>query len=597
LHLEKCNHKKSVFARSLELSSTLVQLRDMASEEVATQDPDYFSGAGGAVKLQSALLMRDLAKGSVEEPGRLSQYLDDAQSWSKDCLEKLIEKMSPLPSSLNGYGLNQAFNLFSNSGDSGVELWRSMLQNKIILLEFWTSGCANCMQVMPRMAESEFLWHSSTVQVVSIHGPKYRAEKDLTKLQRAVFRLNASHGQPIVQDEDKVIYDLVGVVAWPTFIVISEEGKLIFTASGEASLTPTLKLLKFMADKSSVAEEIAKEEEKSAEVSRTKSLNFPSGICCFGGSLFISDTNNHRILEVEKDSGIVKAIIGSGVAGFQDGDFETSMFNWPHGLCAFKREDSVTLAVADTNNHRIRLVDLSKRTVVTVEGKLSLPWDIVPYKDGNFFISNSGTHQIFNLLDNSVKRFAGNAVEALKDNVDGKGGLNSVSFAQPSGLDIDLQNDLLFIADCESSAIRMIDLKNQKCKTIAGGDISNRFNLMAYGDVDGSGMMSRFQHPLAVKYLPSEKCVLVCDSYNQKLKKAVFSGSISSPLDMTWNVESVSFKSAEADALDLDHPCALDSFKETENVLYICDSNNHRVVVVDWSSLKIEPLLIKFELA
>lgn len=69
---------------------------------------------------------------------------------------------------------------------------------------------------------------------------------------------------------------------------------------------------------------------------------------------------------------------------------------------------------------------------------------------------------------------------------------------QLHGYDSNIGSEILKLQDVQTLS-RLI--KDGECRTIAGGDVGNRFNLNAFGDLDGDGNQARFQHPLAGKIL------------------------------------------------------------------------------------------------
>lgn len=83
---------------------------------------------------------------------------------------------------------------------------------------------------------------------------------------------------------------------------------------------------------------------------------------------------------------------------------------------------------------------------------------------------------------NTLVCVAGNGKERNKNNSYPM----QASFAQPSGLTLGL-NDSLYIADAESSTVRILSLKDGCVKAFVGGDLFQPDNLFAYGDFDGIG--------------------------------------------------------------------------------------------------------------
>jgi sugar lactone lactonase YvrE len=88
-------------------------------------------------------------------------------------------------------------------------------------------------------------------------------------------------------------------------------------------------------------------------------LQHPQGIATDGKLVYIADTYNHRIKVLDPSNGKVKTLAGTGKAGFADGPAGRAQFDEPSGLSVAGR----TLYVADTNNHAVRAFDLDRGTV------------------------------------------------------------------------------------------------------------------------------------------------------------------------------------------------------------------------------------------
>ena len=133
-----------------------------------------------------------------------------------------------------------------------------------------------------------------------------------------------------------------------------------------------------------------------------------------GNILVISDTGNNRIVIVSADTNQCLDVIGNGYIGLIDGGFNDASFHHPQGLCHVFREGQHFLYVCDTKNHAIREINMNTKEVLTVIGtgekgrdkegnkdpevqKLSSPWDIVPINRDTLIIAMAGTHQIWAL--------------------------------------------------------------------------------------------------------------------------------------------------------------------------------------------------------
>ncbi|HWP45316.1 MAG TPA: thioredoxin-like domain-containing protein, partial [Blastocatellia bacterium] len=377
------------------------------------------------------------------------------------------------------------------------------LRGKIVLLDFWTYCCINCMHVIPELKKLEKKYPNELV-VIGVHSAKFNGERDTENIRQAVLRYEVEH--PVVNDYAMEIWRQYGVRAWPTLILIDPAGKIVGGLSGEGVFEPLdqaiTKLIKTFDERKQL-------DRKPLEL-KLESQRMPGSLLAFPGKvladektrqLFISDSNHNRIVVVSLDDYAVKEVIGTGEIGLDDGSFEVATFNHPQGM-AF---DGRVLYVADTENHAIRRIDFEKRTVETIAGtgeqsreyvriggqgrqmKLNSPWDLVLH-NGILYIAMAGPHQLWqmNPQTGGIAPYAGTGREDIID-----GPLDEAALAQPSGITTDGKK--LYFADSEVSAIRSADLSaDGVVETIVGE------GLFDFGDRDGRGSDVRLQHPLGV---------------------------------------------------------------------------------------------------
>jgi len=316
-------------------------------------------------------------------------------------------------------------------------------------------------------------------------------------------------------------------------------------------------------------------------------LSFPGKVLADGlsGRLFISDTNHNRIVITGLD-GTLKQIIGSGQEAFTDGKLAVSSFNHPQGLAL----DGETLYVADTENHTIRQVDLAAGTVTTIAGtgeqghtrdgrgpgrtsELCSPFDLV-FHNGTVYIAMAGIHQLWSLglKDGSVGPFAGNGGEAITD-----GPLASAQLAQPCGLTTD--GVKLYFADSETSSIRSADIdSNGNVRTIIGLD------LFVFGDADGSDHHVRLQHPMGITHY--DGALYITDTYNHKIKRVL---PVTRSAFTVLGTGSAGHTDGPALESQFSEPSGI-SF--ANGTMYIADTNNHAIRVADIESGEVSTLEI-----
>ncbi len=402
------------------------------------------------------------------------------------------------------------------------------LKGKIVLLDFWTYCCINCHHVIPDLEFLEKKYPNELV-VIGVHTAKFEAEKDTENIRKKVAEYRIKH--PVVNDANQRIWNAFGVESWPTLVLIDTTGAVVGAAPGEGNreiLDKTIAKLIAEAKEKGTLDSTPLHFQPESDKPHKGPLLFPGKVLADaeGKRLFVSDTGHNRIV-VTTPAGEAVATIGDGTAGLKDGPFEQAQFNRPQGACLYQGK----LYVADTENHAIREVDLEAKTVRTIAGtgeqayrrivrepadksSLNSPWDVLPEPGKNaLFIAMAGPHQIWrlDLDDKTIGPWAGNGREDIRDAV-----IEKASFAQPSGLATDGKH--LYVADSEGSAVRSIALaKPHEVTTVAGThDLPMGQSLFAFGDVDARGHLARLQHCLGVAY--ANGTVYVADSYNNKVK-------------------------------------------------------------------------------
>jgi DNA-binding beta-propeller fold protein YncE len=459
------------------------------------------------------------------------------------------------------------------------------LRGRVVLLDFWTLCCINCIHTLPDLAKLEAKYGSALV-VIGVHTPKFPNEKNTESIRKAVLRYEISH--PVVNDAEGIIWRRYGVNAWPTLWLIDPEGNLHKWGSGEGlyeALDAEIgKLVKTYRDKKMLNEKPLRFELARFSETGESPLFFPGKVLADdkGNRLFIADSTHHRIVITDL-KGRKVAIAGTGESGMKDGSFDTAMFSDPQGMAL----DGETLYVADRRNHSIRALDLKQRTVKIVAGTgeqnrgdrgdggpalktgLNSPWDLLLH-DNVLFIAMAGHHQIWrlDLAKGRVEPYAGNGRENIQD-----GSLEKSEFAQPSGLTTD--GKTLWVADSETSAVRAVPLNGAgEVKTVVGE------GLFEFGDVDGEGDKVRLQHALGVAYKDGK--LYVADTYNSKVK-------VIDPAKRTCKTF-VGEPGGWLSAATFSEPGGL---SVAGNKLYVADTNGHRIRVVDLTTREVTTLTLE----
>jgi thiol-disulfide isomerase/thioredoxin len=457
------------------------------------------------------------------------------------------------------------------------------LRGKVVLLDFWTFCCINCMHVFPDLKRLERKYPSELV-VIGVHSAKFKNEQDSENIRQAILRHNIEH--PVVNDAQFKLFRAFEAKGWPAFVVIDPEGRIVKQTGGEGRfdvLDQTIaKLIEKYGDKiDRKPPQFALEKAKATDAA----LAYPGKLVATADRLYIADTNHHRILVCDH-AGKVLAVVGGPDHGAQDGDFGTARFYQPQGLALGDSK----LYVADTENHLIREIDFERKTVRTIAGTgkqvyhreygagdplrtpCNSPWDLV-LDQNRLLIAMAGDHQIWqlDLARNTLGPLAGSGDEDISD-----GPFRTAEFAQPSGLS--LLGSKLYVADAEVSGVREVDLKDPgQVRTIVGK------GLFDFGDRDGKGDDVRLQHCLAVHAFRGK--LYIADSYNHKIK-------VCDPATREVRTLLGDGKRGVEDGTQprFYEPSGLSGVGDR---LFIADQNNHRIRVCDLKTGQVSTVAIE----
>ncbi len=406
-----------------------------------------------------------------------------------------------------------------NTGDQQYTL--ADLRGRIVILDFWTFCCVNCLHVLDELRELEEK-HRDTVVIIGVHSPKFVHEAEHQAVVDAVERYEVHH--PVLDDPELATWKQYAVRAWPTLVVIDPEGYVVAQHAGEGHAHAIEKLV----------EELEAEHGAKGTLRRgdgpyvapepvATHLRFPGkALLLPDGGFLVSDTTRHRLVELDADGETVRRHFGTGERGLSNGGPDEARFSEPQGLAVLP---DGRVAVADTVNHAIRALDLTTGVTSTLAGTgrqwwqgtptsgparevdLSSPWDLAWFGD-RLWIAMAGVHQLWTYDPESatVRVAAGTTNEGLVD-----GPAAEAWFAQPSGLAVSADGERLWVADSETSALRWVD-RDEHVHTAVGT------GLFDFGHRDGAAGQALLQHPIGVTALP-DGSVAISDTYNHALRR------------------------------------------------------------------------------
>ncbi|MDQ3333032.1 MAG: redoxin domain-containing protein, partial [Planctomycetota bacterium] len=220
--------------------------------------------------------------------------------------ENPFPQRSPAPSFDGGVGW------LNTSGP--IEL--KDLRGKVVLLDFWTYCCINCIHVLPDLKYLEEKFDRELV-VIGVHSAKFDNEKESEAIRDAILRYEIAH--PVVNDAEMVVWRKFGARSWPTLVLIDPEGNYCGYISGEGNRDVL----------EQVIEKVVAYHEAKGTLDRTPvhfdlerynaeptPLRYPGKLLADEASnrLFISDSNHNRIVVSTLDGKLVDTV-GTGRIG------------------------------------------------------------------------------------------------------------------------------------------------------------------------------------------------------------------------------------------------------------------------------------------
>lgn len=508
----------------------------------------------------------------------------DSAGTATDPVELTFEGGPAAPEFPAGYDWFNVSRPLSMSGD---------LRGKIVLLDFWTQGCINCIHIIPDLHRLEQEYPDEVV-VIAVHWAKFPSERESEAVREASIRYGRQH--PIVNDDQELLRRAYGINAWPTVVAIDPLGRVLGPIAGEGVYERLAPAIGVMADEyghNGLIDPTPLGELLEIEPALPTVLSFPGKVLAdeAGDRLFIADTGRHRVLVATLEGELVD-VIGTGAEGWTDGGFAEASFRRPQGMALAR--DGNTLYIADRENHLIRAADLRAREVTTIAGTgepvtvfhrgpaaqtaIASPWDL--HLEGEvLYIAGAGRHQLWlmNTESGVLDFFAGTGAEGLDD-----GHRLDATLSQPSGLAAGY--GVLYFTDPEASAVRQVSLGlDGRLDTLVGK------HLFVWGDEVGSFDDTLLQHAVGIEFVPGSQgtgLLYVADTYNHRIKV----------LDLDTKTSSVLVGGGTpglqdgfgTDAL-LAEPSGLSA---TTGTLYVADTNNHRIRTLDLATGELNTLAL-----
>jgi cytochrome c biogenesis protein CcdA/glutathione peroxidase-family protein len=127
---------------------------------------------------------------------------------------------------------------------SGIQEWlntaplsMASLKGKVVLIDFWTYSCINCLRTLPYLKSWDQKYRDQGLVIVGVHAPEFEFEKNVANVKAAVAKLGIQY--PVALDNQLQTWTNFHNLYWPAHYLIDRQGKVVYTHFGEGAYNIT----------------------------------------------------------------------------------------------------------------------------------------------------------------------------------------------------------------------------------------------------------------------------------------------------------------------------------------------------------------------
>jgi thiol-disulfide isomerase/thioredoxin len=127
---------------------------------------------------------------------------------------------------------------------AGIDHWLNsppltlgQLRGKVVLVDFWTASCINCIHTLPSVNDWNRKYASEGLVVIGVHTPEYPFERSTHTVQEAIDRFGIRY--PVAQDNSYATWHAFGNEYWPASYLVDRSGHVVYTHFGEGDYAET----------------------------------------------------------------------------------------------------------------------------------------------------------------------------------------------------------------------------------------------------------------------------------------------------------------------------------------------------------------------
>ena|ERR1700733_2904557 len=122
----------------------------------------------------------------------------------------------------------------------GIDVWlnspplsKTSLKNKVVIIDFYTSRCSNCLAAVPHVVSLYNKYHGKGLEVIGVHTPELESERQIEVVKATAKRLGINY--PIAVDNAARTWSAYNNHYWPNLLIFDKAGKLVYQHAGEGA--------------------------------------------------------------------------------------------------------------------------------------------------------------------------------------------------------------------------------------------------------------------------------------------------------------------------------------------------------------------------
>ena len=441
------------------------------------------------------------------------------------------------------------------------------LKQKITVFHFFSYSSVQDVQAIANLKKIQDKY-PNLLTIIGVHYPTFENEKNYLSVKKAIIRNEIDY--PVINDASLELSKKFGVKKSSTMLLFGLNGKVLFDSNNFKNIDDfyekirkTLSKNKLSINRDSLPIVLEKNNSISNILDGAKKMIFVDKFLYKNIQfpvLIIANTGNNSII-ISKLSGEIIYKIGSGIIGFENGEFLKAKFAKPQSIAYSNNK----LYIADSGNHSIRIADFETQKVSTLVGngnygsailskrlnaedvELNYPNDLEFFPGKNSLaISNSGTNQIL-VYDIDKKDIAVLAGNSQSDDIDGTYPNNSIN----NVADMAVHNKKLYLIQSKNGLIKTLNIDGELTTINANNP-------------------AKFQNPSAI--IADDSGLYIADTFNHSIKKYDLTNNQITKIAGNNRGEEI------GDRTQFDEPSGLVAFIDK---IYVCDTNNNRILMVN----------------